>query len=124
MDLIRLNDVSGTRFPAGRWTRLLAGAGSLEAKNFVVGHSTQFPGGGIPKHAHENEELYICLQGRVRMTVGDETQDLDPVSAVYIPSSVPHALQNISDGESVILFIYSPAGVVDHWREEIEGTLK
>ncbi len=124
MDYIRLQDIAGTKFPAGRWTRLLVGAGSLDAESFVIGHSTQFPGGGIPKHAHVNEEAYICLQGRVEMTVGDETQVLEPVSAVLIPSNVPHALRNLADGESVILFVYSPAGLVDHWQEELEGKLK
>ncbi len=120
MDLLRLQDVEGTRFPAGRWTRLLAGPGALPANNFVVGHSTQFPGGGIPKHAHVNEEVYVCLSGRVEMTVGDATQAM----AVYIPSSVPHALRNVAEGESVIMFIYSPAGLVDHWQEELEGKLR
>lgn len=124
MDFVRLEDVEGTRFPAGRWTRLLAGVNSLPAGNFVVGHSTQFPGGGIPRHAHLNEEVYICLSGRVEMTVGEETRTMEPVSAAYIPSNVPHALRNIADGESVILFIYSPAGIVDHWQEELKGKLK
>lgn len=124
LDLIRLADVAGTCFPAGRWTRLLAGPGSLPVGNFVVGHSTQFPGGGIPGHSHHNEELYLCLSGRVEVTVGEETQTLEPNSAVYIPSNVPHSLRNLAEGESVILFIYSPAGLVDHWQEELEGKLR
>ncbi|MGE5620794.1 MAG: cupin domain-containing protein [Sphingomonadaceae bacterium] len=124
MDLVRLQDVEGTRFPAGRWTRLLVGQGALQAENFVIGHSTQSPGGGIPRHAHHNEEVYLCLAGRVEVTVGEETQIMEPVSAVYIPSNVPHSLRNLADGESVILFVYSPAGLVDHWQEELEGTLK
>lgn len=114
----------GSRFPAGRWTRLLAGPGVLPANNFVVGHSTQFPGGGIPRHAHVNEEVYICLSGRVEMTVRDDTRVMEPLAAVYIPPNVPHALRNVADGESVIMFIYSPAGLVDHWQEELEGKLK
>ncbi len=124
MEILRLQDVEGTRFPAGRWTRLLAGPGSLPVGNFVVGHSTQFPGGGIPRHAHHNEELYLCLQGRVEMAVGEETRIMEPYTAVYIPSNVPHSLRNVAEGESVILFIYSPAGLVDHWQEELEGKLK
>lgn len=124
MEIIKLGDIEGKRFPAGRWTRLLAGPDSLPAENFVVGHSTQFPGGGIPRHAHHNEELYVCLSGKVEMTVGEETTVLEPVSAVYIPSNVPHALKNVAEGESVILFIYSPAGLVDHWQQEMDGTLK
>ncbi len=124
MDFIRLQDTEGTRFPAGRWTRLLAGPGSLPTNNFVVGHSTQHPGGGIPRHSHHNEELYVCLAGRVEMSVGAETQIMEPVSAAYIPSNVPHSLRNVAEGESVIMFVYSPAGVVDHWQEELKGTLK
>ena len=124
MDLVRLQDVEGKCFPAGRWTRLVAGPGGLPANNFVVGHSTQFPGGGIPRHAHVNEEVYVVLSGLVEMTVGDDTQVMEPLTAAYIRSNVPHALRNIADGESVIMFIYSPAGLVDHWQEELEGKLK
>lgn len=124
MDLVRLQDVEGTHFPAGRWTRLLVGQGALSAQNFVIGHSTQLPGGGIPRHAHHNEEVYLCLSGRVQITVGEQTQIMEPVSAVYIPSNVPHSLRNLAQGESVILFVYSPAGLVDHWQEELEGKLK
>ena len=124
MKTIKLSEIEGKRFPAGRWTRLLAGPDSLPAENFVVGYSTQFPGGGIPRHEHHNEELYVCLSGKVEMSVGEETTVLEPVSAVYIPPNVPHALKNVAEGESVILFIYSPAGLVDHWRQEMDGTLK
>lgn len=124
METIKLSEIEGKRFPAGRWTRLLAGPDSLPAENFVVGHSTQFPDGGIPRHAHHNEELYVCLSGKVEMAVGEETTVLEPVSAVYIPSNVPHALKNLAEGDSVILFIYSPAGLVDHWQQEMDGTLK
>jgi quercetin dioxygenase-like cupin family protein len=124
MDLLQLTDVKGTRFPAGRWTRLLTGPGSLEANNFVIGHSTLFPGGSIPKHAHVNEEVYVCLSGQAEMCVGDDVQILEPISAVYIPPNVMHSLKNVAGGESTIMFIYSPAGLVDHWQEELEGKLK
>lgn len=124
MDLMRLEEVKGTRFPAGRWTRLLVGPGALEANNFVIGHSTLFPGGSIPKHAHENEEVYICLSGQTEMSVGDDVQMLEPFTAVYIPSNVMHSLRNVNDGESIIMFVYSPAGLVDHWQEELAGKLK
>ena len=124
MDTVRLQDIEGTRFPAGRWTRLLVGPGSLAARNFVVGHSTQSPGGGIPEHSHQNEEVYICLSGRVQVTVGSETAFLEPITAVYIPPNIPHSLRNVAEGESVILFVYSPAGLVDHWKEELDGKLR
>lgn len=124
MELLRLQDVQGNRFPAGRWTRLLVGPGSLQANNFVIGHSTIFPDGGVPEHSHHNEEVYVCLSGRVRLSVGEEARVLEPVTAAYIPSNVPHSLRNVAEGESVIMFVYSPAGLVDHWQDELDGKLE
>lgn len=44
-------------------------------------------------------------------TVGDETYDAHPGSAIYIPRNVAHSYQNVGEGPAKMLFMYSPAGM-------------
>ncbi len=115
---IRVVDVEGWEFPAGRRTRVFAGVAGLPTRNFVMGQSQIYPGGGIPRHAHENEEVYLILKGRAHMTVGDETFEVSEGTAVYLPPNVPHGLTNAGEEDVLLLFVYSPATLVSHWSEE------
>ena len=64
MDIINVADVGGVEFPAGRRTRVLVGPDApLEAERFVMGHVTIFPGGSVPIHSHEQEEVYFIIEG-------------------------------------------------------------
>lgn len=119
------DEVRGEVFPAGRLTKVIVSPFSdLKAKNFVMGYVTIFPGGSIPLHTHPQEEVYTVLEGTGQMTVGEETKELSAVSSVYIPPEQPHSLVNQESSDLVMLFVYAPAGVVDHWAEEREGKLK
>ncbi len=116
--VVRVADVEGWEFPAGRRTRVFAGVAGLPARNFVMGQSQVYPGGGIPRHAHENEEVYLILKGRAQMTVGDTTFEVAEGMAVYLPPHTPHELRNLGGEDVVLLFVYSPATMVAHWSEE------
>ena len=125
MQTINLKELPGEKFPSGRHTRLFVGPQSpIQADNFVSGFVIIEPGGAVPPHEHEQEEVYYVLKGRGEMTVGAETQTMQAVSAVYIPSNTRHTLNNSGDEELHMLFVYSPAGMVSHWQEEREGHLK
>jgi mannose-6-phosphate isomerase-like protein (cupin superfamily) len=124
MQKIKLEDVKGEIFPAGRHSRILVGQGGLEAEQFVSGYSNLFPNGSIPLHSHENEEVYIILSGKGKMTVGEKTEEVEEITAVYIPPNTKHSLINTGDENLTILYIYAPAGIVDHWEQERTGQLK
>ena len=122
MHKIHLDDVEGTLFPAGRRTKVLVGKDSpLQAKGFVMGRVRVFPGGSIPAHEHFNEEIYHILSGAGEMQVGDETGTVRAGDPVYLAPAGPPTLRNPGASDMEILFVYSPAGVVEHWREELEG---
>lgn len=124
MEVVRLADVAGEEFPAGRKTRILVGAGGpLQARHFVQGYVAIHPGGCVPAHAHPQEEVYLILSGRGAMRVGDDARAVQGVTAVYIPPGVEHELRNTGDEELVMVFTYAPAGVVSHWEEERTGRL-
>jgi mannose-6-phosphate isomerase-like protein (cupin superfamily) len=123
MKMIKLKDVEGDKFPAGRWTRVLTGEKGLPTKGFMMGHVTIFPGGKVPEHDHEQEEVYTVLEGRGEMIVNGERKPIEAVEAVYMPPKVKHTLINTGDTDLVMIFVYSPASVVDHWSQERDGEL-
>jgi len=123
MKTISLSEIPGQVFPAGRWTRVITGEHGLPAENFMMGYVIIRPGGSVPAHAHENEEVYTILEGEGEMRVEQEVSELRAVTSVYIPPNRSHSLKNTGSKDMVMMFVYSPATVVDHWAQEQRGEL-
>ena len=120
-----LSDQPGRTYPARRRTQNLAGGASpIQATNFCMGFVTLEPNGGqVPWHNHEQEEVYVVLEGTGEMCVGTEISTLSAGQAVYIPPDAYHQLTNTSDVPLRMIYCYGPAGDVAHWRQELDGTL-
>ncbi len=123
MKIIRLDEVEGMTFPAGRTTKVLTGPNRLPTLHFTAGMVFISPDGRVPLHTHSNEEIYIIVKGRGRMRVGTEEERVEAVSAIYIEPHAEHLLHNTGKEEMVMIFVYAPAGVVDHWSQEMTGRL-
>ncbi len=120
-----INEVDGMEFPAGRCTKVMVGPGSdIEAKHFVQGFVTIYPNGSVPSHDHNEEETYTIISGKGEMTVGDETKVVGDGDVIYIPSGKNHILKNIGDKELLMMFVYAPKVVAEHWQLEKEGKMK
>jgi quercetin dioxygenase-like cupin family protein len=124
MKIVKLDEIEGMTFPAGRTTRVLTGQNLLPAENFTAGYVVLQPKGRIPLHTHSNEEIYIFVKGNGRIRVGSEEERVKANSAIYIEPHAEHLLQNTGDDEMIMIFIYSPAGIANHWSEEMAGKLK
>jgi len=124
MKIVKLSDIKGMTFPAGRTTRVLTGPDLLPTKNFTAGYVVIEPKGRIPLHAHSNEEIYIFLKGMARVKVGVEEETVEAISALYIEPDAEHFLQNVGEDEVIMVFVYSPPGIAAHWFKEIAGELK
>ena len=117
--------MAGTVYPAGRHTRVLVGENApLKANGFCMGQVTIFPGGQVPAHEHVQEEVYYVLRGEGEIEIQGETHAFREGEAVYVPSGLKHNLRNPGKADMTFIFVYSPAGVVDHWKQELEGKLK
>lgn len=125
MIIADLNKTKGRTFPARRLTKNIAGgASSIQAENFCMGLVTLEPKGGqVPWHNHPEEEIYHILEGTGEMCVGSEKQEITGGQTVFIPSEEFHQLTNIGEKPLKMIYCYGPAGDVDHWRQELEGTL-
>lgn len=125
MTIADLDEMDGRSYPARRTTKnLVGGTAPIQAENFCMGMATLEPSGGqVPWHNHEQEEVYFLLSGRGEMCVGDEKSILTGGQAVSIPSGEYHQLTNIGEEPLTMIYCYGPAGEVDHWRQELNGTL-
>lgn len=125
MDKINFRKIEGMKFPSGRHTKVFIGAQSpIQAKNFVMGYVELEPKGKVPLHAHEQEEVYVILEGEGKIRVGEEVSPIQSGEAVYLPPHTEHELVNDSEQLMKMMFTYSPAGIVSHWDEEKKGLLK
>ena len=78
--------------------------GEVEPREIIPGYVARFvhsehvtlafweveAGAALPRHAHPHEQVAHVLEGRFRLTVGDETRDLEEGDVVVIPSGVEH----------------------------------
>jgi len=125
MIIADIEKIQGRRYPARRWTRGLVGKGHpIEVKNFCMGYVVLDPRGGqVPWHNQEQEEVYIVIEGTCEMCLGEERRVVKGGQAIFIPPGVFHQLTNIGETPATMIYIYSPAGDVAHWRQELSGTL-
>lgn len=124
MNKVRIFDIKGMEFPAGRRTRVMLGEnGAIRGEYFCQGYVVIYPGGSVPQHEHETVESYTVLQGNGLITVDGETQPIGPGEMVYMERGKPHSLQNTGDTDMHMMFVYAPQMVVDHWAREAGGEL-
>ena len=125
MTITDLKDIPGRTYPARRRTQnLVGGAAPIQATQFSMGYVTLEPDGGqVPWHNQEQEEVYFVVSGTGEMCLGEEKRELTGGQAVYIPHGIFHQLTNVGSDPLVMIYCYGPAGDVDHWKQELAGTL-
>jgi mannose-6-phosphate isomerase-like protein (cupin superfamily) len=125
MTLADLSTIEGRTYPAGRRTQnLVGGASPIQARGFCMGYVTlEADGGQVPWHDHDQEEVYFIVRGTAEACVGEERRVVATGQALYVPPRTFHQLTNIGTEPMVMLYAYSPAGDVAHWRQELDGSL-
>ena len=85
------------------------------SREMFVGLDTYAPGGITPSHSHpDREKVFMVLEGRARLTVGEESRILDPGGLAFVPVGVAHGFENVTDRNlrilQVIAWLRSPRG--------------
>ena len=62
----------------------------VHSDRMTIAHWHFEPGTDLPEHSHPHEQISVMLQGRMRLTVGDEIQEIGPGDIWYAPANVPH----------------------------------
>jgi mannose-6-phosphate isomerase-like protein (cupin superfamily) len=66
------------------------------------------PGKTLEKHIDPYEEIYFIMTGEGKMSVDNETRNVKPGDAIWIPTGSSHALTNSGKEDCVILVVASP----------------
>jgi mannose-6-phosphate isomerase-like protein (cupin superfamily) len=86
--------------------------------HYSLAHAVVKPGKKTLPHRLATSEVYYILAGRGVMRVGDETEDVRPGQAIYVPPGSVQSIENAGKSELVFLCIVDPA-----WRREDEEVL-
>lgn len=84
----------------------------IQLKTLVFGDKTLFAefrmkaGSTLPAHAHVHEQTGYLVEGRIRLTIGDEVFTAEPGDSWCIGSNVDHAAEILVD--SVAIEVFSP----------------
>jgi quercetin dioxygenase-like cupin family protein len=93
---------------AGRQFRLLATpeVGCASVTQFVG----YIPVGRAPDHFHKYDEVVYVLAGEGSLHIDGESAPLRAGSAVHLPKTLVHSLENLGPGEMQVLGVFRPAG--------------
>jgi mannose-6-phosphate isomerase-like protein (cupin superfamily) len=83
-------------------------AGRDQGLACIAGFSVIEPGAGAPLHAHKDvDEVFILLEGRLDLRLGDERRLVEANHTIAIPAGVPHAFVAVGP-LSVRMFTFMP----------------
>ncbi len=93
-------------------------------KNLMLSYLEMDEGAEIPLHDHPHEQGGMLLEGKLQLTIGDDTRIVHPRSMFIIPPGVPHRAVAV-DGPALVLDVFSPiredyAELMNKYIPEIE----
>lgn len=76
-------------------------------ENLMLSYLEMDAGAEVPLHHHPHEQGGILLEGRLQLTIGDETRVVEAGSLFIIPPNTPHRAVAV-DGPAKVLDVFSP----------------
>jgi quercetin dioxygenase-like cupin family protein len=62
----------------------------IHSDNMTISFWNITAGTIVPPHQHVHESVLILLEGRLKMTIGEETMVLESGMSAFVPSNVTH----------------------------------
>jgi len=84
----------------------------IELKTLVYGDKTHFvefrmdAGAVLPRHAHIHEQTGYLIEGKIRLTIGDQVFEVEKGDCWSIPGNMVHHAEILKD--SVAVEVFSP----------------
>ena len=103
MDAWELDDLERDRAASGRRYHEFLSVPDLSAGVYVLD-----AGSLDPQPPHTEDELYYVIEGRGRITVGEDEREVGPGSCVFVAAAVPHRFHDIAE-RLVVLVAFGPA---------------
>ncbi|MCU7723911.1 cupin domain-containing protein [Actinoplanes sp. KI2] len=113
-----LSSRKGTQIPAIglNITMKTNGASTREAYSLFE-YAIPAETNGPPAHLHTREdESFVCLAGRLDVTLGGEEFTLAFGDYLYLPRNVVHTFRNPYGEEARVISVVSPAGLEEYYQ--------
>ncbi len=85
----------------------LASRKVIHTERMTIAQLRLSKGAIVPDHSHENEQVTMLRQGRLRFVVSGEEKIVKGGECLQIPPNAPHSVEALED--SVAVDIFSPA---------------
>ena len=93
----------------GQVSHLLLAAGQFGSENLAVTWVEGAPGSEQAVHSHEGrEQVYVVVQGRGAMRVGDEVTEVGPGAMILVPPGASHSIRNVGEENLIYVSATSP----------------
>ncbi len=66
------------------------------------------PHSTYPMHSHPYEQVSIVVQGRMRLTVGEEVREVGPGDMWFAPPDMIHGGEILGDEKVIFIDVYAP----------------
>ena len=66
------------------------------------------PGSKYRMHSHTYEQISVVIQGRMKLTVGEEVREVGPGDMWHALPNVPHGGEIIGNEAVIVIDVYSP----------------
>jgi oxalate decarboxylase/phosphoglucose isomerase-like protein (cupin superfamily) len=92
---------------------------SMPPDTFTTGIQVLPPGCHVREHGHQqNHELIFIHRGTGRVTIEDESHDVEPGSMVLFGRYARHVIENTGDEDMQLFWVFMPPGL-EHWFRAI-----
>jgi len=95
------------------------GPTETESDSLSVVYNELEPGARLGIHRDGTDEALLVLAGRLRVSIGEETDTAGPDDLVLIPSEVPHSVKNVGEETARMLGCFGARTV----ESTFEGTV-
>jgi quercetin dioxygenase-like cupin family protein len=98
MAFIKVSDIKSREMAPGFHGRFFRSA------NMTVAYWDIKAGSSIPVHHHVHEMIVNVIEGKLKLTIDQDTQVLEAGMAAVIPSNVPHTATGVTDCKVIDVF--------------------
>jgi len=106
-------DEAATYEPETGWRRVsFAGSDAVSLEYFE-----KPPGHSSPMHAHDNEQVCVCLAGELTVVTDDDRVTLRQNDSVHLRGGERHRVVNEADDPAVGLDVFAPGRDFDFWTD-------
>ena len=98
MPYINIEDIRAREIVPGYYGRF------IHSDNITIAYWDITKDSVIPTHSHVQEMMVNVLEGKLELTIGNETKIIEPGDVGIIPSQVPHSAKAITDCRLIDVF--------------------